>query len=307
MNKVVVTGATSMIGTALIQYLISQGIEILAISRRMTKELYEFEKTGKCKVAICNLEGISELKVKDYATDYDAFFHLAWFGTFGELRQDDYMQARNIKYTLDCVKLAQDLGCKTFLGVGSQAEYGRVDDVIRYDTPTNPDTPYGISKLAAGRLSRHYAQSLGMKHIWVRIFSVYGPHDNPKTMVMTSISNFLEDKPTKYTGATQIWNYLYVKDAARGIFLACDKGKDGEVYCIANRRNHILKSYILHMRDEINPKAKVAFGEIPYIGGNPLGLNVDITREEVELGFIPEYSFGYGIKETVEWYKQQKK
>ena len=73
MKKVFVTGATSMIGTALIQHLISQGIEVLAISRRMTKELDEFEKTGKCKVAICDLEDISEFSVKDYSTDYNAF------------------------------------------------------------------------------------------------------------------------------------------------------------------------------------------------------------------------------------------
>lgn len=306
MKKVVVTGATSMIGIALIQHLISKGIEVLAISRRMTKELDEFEKLGKCKVTICDLEGMSEFKVKDYDTDYDAFFHLAWFGTFGELRQDDYIQSKNIKYTLDCVKLAHDLGCKTFLGVGSQAEYGRVDGIIRYNTPTNPDTPYGIAKLAAGRLSRHYAQSLGMKHVWVRIFSVYGPHDNPKTMVMSSIANLLDGKEMSYTEATQTWNYLYVKDAARGIALACDKGKDGEIYCIADNMNCPLKNYIMCLCRQVNLRAKVSFGEVPYSGGKPVNLNVDTTREKEELGFVPMYPFNRGIILTTEWYKKNK-
>lgn len=306
MKKVVITGATSMIGTALIQYMISMGIEVLAISRRMTAKLAEFEKTGLCKIAISNLEGIAEFKVKDYATDYDAFFHLAWFGTFGELREDDYMQSRNIKYTLDCVKLAHGLGCHTFLGVGSQAEYGRVDGVIKYDTPTNPDTPYGIAKLAACRMSRHYAQSMGMKHVWVRIFSVYGPHDNPKTMIMSSIANLLDGKPMSYTEATQMWNYLYVEDAARGIALACDKGKDGEVYCIADNMNCPLKYYIKRLRRQVNPKAAISFGEVPYSGGKPVNLNVDTTREKEELGFVPIYPFNMGIALTTEWYKKNK-
>ncbi len=306
MKKVVVTGATSMIGIALIEYLLSQEIEVLAISRRMTDELNKFAETGKCKIAICNLEGISMFKVNDYTTDYDAFFHLAWSGTFGEARQDDYMQSQNIQYTLDCVKLAHDLGCKTFLGVGSQAEYGRVDGVIRHNTPTNPDTPYGISKLAANRMSRHYAQSLGMKHIWVRIFSVYGPYDNPKTMVMSSISKFLDNKPMEYTEAIQMWNYLYVKDAARGIRLACDKGKDGEVYCVADFSNYPLKEYILALKEIMCSKSEIEFGKIPFSGLKPISLNVDTTREEKELGFFPIYSFGHGIKETIEWYKQQK-
>lgn len=307
MKKVVITGATSMIGTALIEYLISQNIEVLAITRRMTKELEEFKKTSKCEIVICNLEGISEFKTKDYSNDYDAFFHLAWLGTFGEARQDDYMQSRNIQYTLDCVKLANELGCKTFLGVGSQAEYGRVDNIIRYDTPTNPDTPYGISKLAAGRLSKHYAQSLGMKHVWVRIFSVFGPHDNPKTMIMSSITKFLDNESMEFTEATQMWNYLYVEDAAKGIFLACDKGKTGEVYCIAHMSNYPLKLYILALQEIIGSKSKLEFGKVTYNGLKPIELNVDTTREEKELGFIPKYSFDMGIKKTIRWYKEQKR
>lgn len=305
MKKVVITGATSMIGTALIRYFISRDIEILAITRRMTPELSEFEKTGKCKIAICNLDGILNFDKDKYESDYDAFIHLAWVGTFGNERADEELQTQNIKYTLNCVDLAHDLGCKTFLGVGSQAEYGRVGGVIRHDTPTNPDTPYGIAKLAAGRMSRHYAQRLDMKHIWVRIFSVYGPHDNPNTMIMSSISNILKGKSMSYTEATQTWNYLYVNDAARGIALACAKGRDGEVYCIANKNNYTLKSYITYLRDEINPEVEVRFGEIPYSGGKPINLNVDITRERKELGFVPIYSFDRGIELTIEWYKKQ--
>lgn len=312
MKKVVITGATSMIGTALIQYLISQGIEVLAISRRMTDELTEFEKTGKCKVAICDLEEISLFRTISldgkvlYDNDYDAFIHLAWAGTFGVARQHEDLQIQSIQYTLDCAKLAHRLGCHTFLGVGSQAEYGRVDGVIKYDTPTNPDTPYGIAKLAACRMSRHYAQSMGMKHVWVRIFSVYGPHDNPKTMIMSSIANLLDGKPMSYTEATQMWNYLYVEDAARGIALACDKGKDGEVYCIAFHQNYPLKDYILCLRETINEKAEIEFGKVPCNGSKPIELFVDTAREIKELGFYPDYTFYGGLLKTIEWYKKNK-
>lgn len=307
MKKVVITGASSMIGTALIQYLISQGIEVLAITRRMTKELEKFEKIGKCKVAFCDLTNISDFEIIKYDTDYEVFIHLAWQGTFGKSRQCEYIQSQNIEYTLDCVKLAHSLGCNTFLGVGSQAEYGIVEGVINYKTPTNPNTPYGIAKLAAGKMSRHYAQSLGMKHVWVRIFSVFGPHDNPNTMIMSSISNFLSGKPMEYTEATQMWNYLYVEDAARGIALACDKGQDGEVYCIAHSWNDQLKEYIRILRNMIIPKTRVEFGKVLYNSSKPVELNVDTTREEKELGFIPKYSFYSGIEKTIEWYKQQNK
>lgn len=60
-------------------------------------------------------------------------------GTIGEKRNDLYMQNLNIKYTLDAVELARRLGCNTFIGAGSQAEYGRVDGIISPNTPTNPE------------------------------------------------------------------------------------------------------------------------------------------------------------------------
>ena len=111
----------------------------------------------------------------------------------------------------------------------------------------------------------------------------------------------------EYTAATQMWNYLYVEDAARGITLACDKGKDGEVYCIAFHQNYPLKDYILCLRETINEKAEIEFGKVPCNGSKPIELFVATKREIKELGFYPDYTFYGGLLKTIEWYKQQKK
>ena len=68
----------------------------------------------------------------------DAFFHLAWAHTIGAGRNDMPAQIENIRYTIDAVRTAAAMGCRVFVGTGSQAEYGRVDGVLRADTPTNP-------------------------------------------------------------------------------------------------------------------------------------------------------------------------
>ena len=82
--------------------------------------------------------------------------------------------------TIDAVRTAAAMGCRVFVGTGSQAEYGRVDGVLRADTPTNPENGYGMAKLCAGQMSRTEAAALGMDHVWARILSVYGPHDGPQ-------------------------------------------------------------------------------------------------------------------------------
>lgn len=147
MKKVVITGATGMIGRTLIEYLLEKNIEILAIIRENSKRGEKLPKHEKLKVVECNLENL--YKLDNIEEKYDTFFHFAWEGTFGENRNDAYMQTINIKYTLDSVKLAKKLGCNTFIGAGSQAEYGRVEGVITETTAQNPENAYGIAKLAA--------------------------------------------------------------------------------------------------------------------------------------------------------------
>ena len=122
---------------------------------------------------------------------------------------------------------------------------------------------------------------------------------------MQSVDSFLKGKSLEYTSGTQIWNFLYAKYAAEGILLALEKGKDGSVYCIANNENKQLKEYIYQIRDIINPSVSLKFGGRK--DDNVISLNVDISRDMEELGFMPKVSFEEGIKETIKWYKENMK
>lgn len=99
-------------------------------------------------------------------------------------------QLQNIQYTLDAVELASRIGCKKFVGAGSQAEYGRVEGVLSASTPVFPENGYGIAKLCAGQMSRILCEQKQIEHIWTRILSIYGPYDGENTMIMSSIENY---------------------------------------------------------------------------------------------------------------------
>ena len=204
MKKVVITGATGMIGVTLVQYLMRKNIQVLAIVRENSKRRKNLEEGKNLKVIECSLENLKKLEFPE--NDYDIFYHFGWDGTFGDDRMNAEKQKSNIEYTLDAVNLANRLGCNTFIGTGSQAEYGRVDGRIFADTPENPETEYGKAKLTAGIESRKLANMLNMKHIWTRIFSVYGPYDGENTMVMTSIREMLNGVSPEYTLGEQNWD-----------------------------------------------------------------------------------------------------
>ena len=101
MNKVVITGATGMIGRTLIEYLLNKNIKVLAIIRENSKRANVLPKDKNLKVIECNLSNLSKLELEE--KDYDTFFHFAWDGTFGDSRNDMYIQNLNIKYTLEAV------------------------------------------------------------------------------------------------------------------------------------------------------------------------------------------------------------
>ena len=147
MKKVIVTGATGMIGIALIKYLLDRDINVLAIIRPNSIRAQNLPDNKNLKIVECNLNCLNKLYIE--TNDYDTFFHLAWEGTIGETRDDNIIQNRNIQYTLDAVELAKRSGCNTFIGAGSQAEFGRIEGIITEDSIENPDNAYGQAKLIA--------------------------------------------------------------------------------------------------------------------------------------------------------------
>ncbi len=304
MKSAVITGATGMLGRALTEKLLSQGIRVMLLVNPSSKRLESLRPDPLATVVACSID---ELSVFDWKGDvgWDVFYHLAWGGTFGIARNDLMAQEANIRYALDAVGAAKRLGCRRFVGAGSQAEYGRVDGVLHPDTPTNPDNGYGIAKLAAGRMTRLYCEQLGLEHVWTRILSVYGPEDGTNTMVSSAIRAFLAGERPQFTPCEQQWDYLYRNDAAEALRLVGDYGRNGAVYPIGSGRARPLREYVLTIRDAVDPNLEAGIGELPYGERQVMHLCADIETLSHDTGFIPQVDFEEGIRATIEWMKRR--
>ena len=313
----VITGASGMIGITLAKHLLLQGVKVVVCVRpgsARAERLFALKNLQEnLHIIEADLEELKENQVFEgiYAKIgcADAFFHFGWAGTFGKARNQMFLQNQNIRYTLDAVSLAKKLGCQVFLGAGSQAEYGRVQEgkKLRADTPTFPENGYGMAKLAAGQMSRVFCQELGISHIWMRILSVYGPWDTEKTMVMSAITTWLSKGSPCFSKGEQLWDYLYAKDAAKAFFLAAKSGVDGKVYPLGSGRTRPLKEYIKIIHDEIDPLAELGLGKLPYNQNQVMYLCADIEELTKDTGFVPEYTFEKGIQETVAWQVERAK
>ena len=307
MKRAVITGASGMIGLALIRTLLKEEVEVLAVVRPGSLFNKRIPINEKISIVECEISHLSDLP-KKINVCCDAFFHLAWGGTYGDSRNNLYGQLENVKYTLTAVEAAEKLGCSVFLGAGSQAEFGRVTDQTKLSDriPTHPDNGYGIAKLCAGQMSRAMCKEFHIRHVWTRILSVYGPCDKPHTMVMSGIISMLKGDRPKYTKGEQMWDYLYCDDAARALYLAAEKGRDGGIYCIGSGEVRPMREYIRTIRDITNPKMELLFGEIPYYDHQVMYLCADMADLKKDTGFCHMVTFEEGIRRTVSWCREQK-
>lgn len=304
MKQIVVTGATSMIGIALIEECLKHEVEIYAIVRKTSAKIKRLPQHPALHLVEGDLDDLASLAQR-IPKGCDTFYHIAW-GCTGENRnRSTELQSKNIFYTLEAVKAAHAMGCKRFIGAGSQAEYGPMDvEKISQDSPVRPTTPYGAAKLAAGQLAMMLCRELSMECIWPRIFSVYGIYEKETTMVASGLRKMLAGEKTEFTPAEQRWDYLYSKDAGKAYYLIGEKGKAGSIYCVGSGQAAPLRTYIEKMA-ELTGTTETGIGAKPYPAGAVMNLCADTENLIRDTGFSPEYTFEEGIRETIQWILSQ--
>lgn len=305
-RKIVISGPTGALGMALINECIRYQIEVLAICHRGSKRRSRIPQFPNVRVLELDMQEYASYIPDDDIKDYDVFYHFAWSGTVGDARNNLELQHENIGYAVDAVHLAHRLGCHTFIGAGSQAEYGRVEGKLAADTPVFPENGYGMAKLCAGQMTRIACRQFEMRHIWIRILSVYGPYDGESTMIISTIRKLLNGEKAAFTKGEQQWDYLYCDDAARAMRLMGEKGKDGEIYCLGSGKAYPLSEYIMMLKDAVDSHLELTLGEIPYADGQVMYLCADTGKLQADTGFVPEVDFGTGILQTVEWVKNNR-
>ncbi|MDD7416114.1 MAG: NAD(P)-dependent oxidoreductase [Spirochaetales bacterium] len=293
MKKILLTGATGMIGSAIIREAIKQNYEITCLVRKDSSRIKNIPNSPQVKIVDCNITDYSSLVLDD---KYDVLIHLAWDKTSVSGRDDVDCQLKNIQYTLDAVRLAKRCGCSVFIGAGSQAEYGVQSVPLTPTLPVNPESGYGIAKYTAGKLSGLLCKQLGLRFNWMRILSVFGPNDGANTLISYCIRELKDGRTPELTKCEQTWDYLYCDDAARAFLAVAEKGIDGKVYPLGTGHGRQLSEYIEDIRDYINPKIKLGFGKKEYYHHQPMYLVADVSELEKDTGWKVEVEFLTGIK-----------
>lgn len=303
-ENALVTGCTGVTGNALVRYLLAQGFCVTAVVRPGSPRRGFLPSHPNLRVVECELGGYQ--KLREEPRPYRAFFHLAWDGSRGkekaDLRNHMPLQLGNAGHVLEAVEVCRALGCPVFLATGSQAEYGSGTGVVDETTPCRPENGYGAAKVCAASMASILCQQYGIRFIWARLFSVYGPWDSTHSMIDMAVMQLLNGGSPAYTTGEQMWNYLYSMDAAKALALLAFTEQAKGVYCVASRKSRPLKEYVIELHNVVAPDQRPGLGQLPFAGKSSARMEVNIHRLVEDTGFCEEYSFRQGIAAVQNWY-----
>ena len=303
--RIFLTGASGFVGSFLLRNLLGKGHKVAVVLRTPETAWRIRDLISDTWLMQGDLGKLNtfETQLKDFQPT--AFVHLAWNGVSGSDRNAP-MQWRNVADTLELVEMASRVGAQHWIGLGSQAEYGPCQNRINETAPTKPTTLYGVSKLASCTLSERLCHELGIRHAWLRLFSSYGPRDNPNWLIPYLTRTLLARQKPSLTGAEQFWDYIYVEDVASAIQAVLETHEATGIFNLGSGYAPRLRTVIEKIRDSVDPSLPLGFGEVPYRPDQVMHLEADITRLIKLTGWLPKVEFSTGIEKTVDWFAKNK-
>lgn len=301
--KVAITGASGFLGSYVLQRLAAGGdVEVLALLRNPESAWRTRDVLERVRVCRADLGDDSS-----YAGALRAFapthlVHLAWEGVAGRNR-NDAAQYRNVDRTLRLLENALAAGARHFIGLGSQAEYGPCAQRIDETEATRPTTMYGAAKLATCLLAERLCTVSNARFAWLRLFSSYGPMDNPDWMIPYLARSLLRGERPSVTRAEQRWDYIYIDDAAHAVEAVARAPAARGVFNLGSGTAPVLKDVIELIRGEVDPRASIGYGEVPYRPDQVMHLEANIERITGATGWLPATPLPEGIRRTVDWYR----
>ena len=304
MNRILVTGGTGFIGARVVRQLVEQGRDVAVLMRTTSNSRRIDDLLSRCTVIRGDLTRLGG--ACDALSRYSpqAVLHLAWDGVKGADR-NGATQMDNVSAAIDLYRLTEELGCRHFVGLGSQAEYGLLSGRISESDPTRPTTAYGAAKLAIGLVLERTAAASGRPFAWLRLFSSYGPDDDPSWMIPYVIRSLLAGEKPSLTPAEQVWDYLHVDDVAAGMIAALDAGARG-LFNLGSGQARPLREIITLIRDLIDPALPLGIGEVPYRPDQVMHLEADITALSAACTWKPAWSLEDGLAQTIAWHRREK-
>jgi nucleoside-diphosphate-sugar epimerase len=209
--RALVTGAGGFVGANLVRYLLKRGDEPVAVIRPGSSSWRLTDAAPEVRVEMADLRRPGDVARVVAAVAPDVIFNLAAYGAYSWQTNVDEMLAVNVRATETLLRAARRVGAR-FVHAGSSSEYGFADRASTERDPVAPNSYYAVTKVAATHLCRLAAQQHGQPAVTLRLYSVYGPWEEPGRLMPTLVDRALDGTYPPLVDPQTARDFVWVDD-----------------------------------------------------------------------------------------------
>lgn len=304
--RCLVSGATGFLGSHVVRYLAGSGYDVAALVRPRADSWRLADVSATVRFVEYDPHRPEAAHGAIASLAPDVVYHLGWAGVSKQLREDVAQTLHSIVSSIALLALALGAGARCWVGIGSQAEYARRDGPLTEDCPLRPRSVYGAAKLATALLAERLCASSRARFVWLRLFAAYGPADNADSLIPRVILALLKGERPALTRGEQRWDYLYAEDAAEAVARSGAMSQLAGHYNLASGQARSVRWIVERIKNEIDPRLELRYGDRPYENGRMMHLEGDPSRLNAALRWEPRVPMEDGIARTVRWFTEHR-
>lgn len=306
MKRVIMTGASGFVGANLARRLLRDGHEVHALLRGEHSSWRIESIRQHLHLHIVDLKDSDHLAhtVRDIRPDW--IFHLAAYGAYPSQTNQVAMIETNIVGTTNLVNACLATGFEAFVNSGSSSEYGFKDHAPSETEALEPNSHYAVTKAAATLFCRLTAQARAVHLPTLRLYSVYGPYEEPSRLIPALITSGLQGRLPPLVNPDTARDYVYVDEMSDAYILAASRhvAEPGAVYNAGTGIQTSLRQVVEIARRVIGIHAEPSWGSMPNRKWDTDVWVADNDKIRRELGWRPRFTIEEGFRKTVEWFHQ---
>jgi len=312
-SKILVTGGAGFIGSHIVDRLLRQDFGVVVIDNLTAgsiKNIAHREEKGKFHFIKGDI--LDFPTVKRTVKEIDAVFHEAALASVTHSIENPILANEvNVKGTLNLLKASSDLGVKRFIHASTAAIYGDTETSPKKENMSaNPNSPYGVSKLAAENYVRTFHELYGLETVSLRYFNVYGPRQNFDIncayggVITIFLNRLLRNMPPIIFGdGEQTRDFIFVEDVVEANMLALDsRNAGGSAFNIGTGIGVSVNQIADLLKELLNKKNLKNIYKEPRPVESRYSY-ADIRKAERTLGFHPKFDIKKGLAELIAWCK----
>ena len=300
--KAVVTGAAGFVGANLVRRLVREGVDVVALHRPGGDawRLVGLVDVERVALDVRDAPALRETLVR---VRPDWVFHLAAHGAYSWQTDRDAILATNLTGTVAVVDAATEVDAEAVVVAGSSSEYGVRDHAPSEDELPEPNSDYAVAKAAATLYCGYAARERGANAVTLRLYSAYGPWEDPRRLVPTLLAHGLANRLPPLASPSIARDFVHVDDVCEAFLAAARRAAElrGRVYNIGSGVQTSLASIVGEVRRLLRIEMEPIWGSLPDRDWDTDVWVANVDRARRELGWQHRLDLPRGLEATLDW------